>query len=209
MYVIGISGSPRKNGNTSFLVRQALEEIKNHGIDTELIELSDYRIADCRGCEGCRQTYACVIRDDMQKIYPLLEKADAVVLGSPTYFYDVTALMKAFLDRLYCYEVFDDDDRSVWMSVNEALGGKLAAVISVCEQKKAQDTGYAAKTMRLTLESLGYRVTDCAEVIDLFAKNEASEDAAAILEVKSLGQRLAKTMLLKETIRSKFENSAK
>jgi len=207
MYVIGISGSPRKNGNTSFLVRQALEEIKNQGIDTELIELSDYRIADCRGCEGCRQTYACVIRDDMQKIYPLLEKADAVILGSPTYFYDVTALMKAFLDRLYCYEVFDDDDRSVWMSVNEALGGKLAAVISVCEQKKAQDTGYAAKTMRLTLESLGYRVTDCAEVIDLFKKTEAREDSAAILEVKSLGHRLAKTLLLKESIRLKHSET--
>ncbi len=208
MNVVGISGSPRINGNTSYLIDQALEEIKTFGIDTELVHLSRCKISDCIGCEGCRHTYACVIQDDMQKLYPLLEKADAIIVGSPTYFYDVTALMKAFLDRLYCWEAFDDDDRSVWMSVNEALGGKLAAVISVCEQTRAEDTGHAAMTMQLTLQSLGYRVTDCAEVINLFAKNEAGDNVAAIQQARSLGQKLAKTMLLKNTIRSKYTGPA-
>lgn len=203
MNVVGISGSPRKSGNTAYLLKQVLEEINKHGIDTELIHLADLSIADCLGCEGCRNSYACVIKDDMQQLYPLLANADAVVLGSPTYFYDVTALMKAFLDRLYCYEVFFENDRSVWMSVNEALGGKLASVISICEQKRAEDTGHAAKTMQLTLQSLGYRVVDRTEIIDLFGKDEAGKDQAAIQQAKNLGQRLSKTLRLKQTILQK------
>ena len=205
MNVVGISGSPRANGNTAILIRQTLKEIETHGIETELINLSEYDIADCCGCEGCRDSYACVIKDDMQKIYPKLAKADAVVVGSPTYFYDITAIMKAFLDRLYCYEVFDENDRSVWMSVNEALGGKLAAVISVCEQKRAEDTGHAAMTMRMTLQSLGYRVTGCAEVINLFGRGEAQKNMAAAKQVKDMGKKLAKTLILKQKIRNRTE----
>lgn len=201
MKVIGISGSPRKKGNTSFLINEALCEIEKLGINTQMIELSNYNIADCCGCEGCRKTYECVIKDDMQKLYPMILKADAIILGSPTYFYDVTAVTKAFLDRLYCYEIFDDDDRSVWMSLNEALGGKLASVISVCEQKNARDTGHAALTMQLTLQSLGYRITDCTEIIKLYRRGEAEKDSQAIIEARENGMRLGKTLLLKHAIR--------
>jgi multimeric flavodoxin WrbA len=205
MKVLGISGSPRKNGNTSFLVEEALRAARGNGIDTQLIHLCDYHITDCIGCEGCRESFTCVIKDDMQKLYPLLAEADAVVLGSPTYFYDVTALTKAFLDRCYCWEVFDANDRAVWMSVHEALGGKLAVVISVCEQQKPNDTGFAAQTMRLTLESLGYRVTDCVNAINLYQKDEASHDASAQEQARIAGRRLAATMKLKQKIAAKYQ----
>ena len=200
MKVIGVSGSPRKNGNTAHLVGAALREMEKYDVETVFIRLCEYAIGDCRGCEGCRESYHCVIRDDMQKLYPLLDEADALILGSPTYFYDVTALMKAFLDRLYCYEVFDEDDRSVWMSVNEARGGKLASVFSVCEQERAGDTGYAAKTMGLTLGSLGYRVVDSVQIINLFKRDEAAKNQKAMDQAKQMGERLAKTMRLRRDI---------
>lgn len=206
MFVLGIVGSPRKKGNTSFLVQKALLEAQDLGAITHLIHLCDLNFSDCIGCEGCKDTFKCVIKDDMQKIYPLLLQADAVILGSPTYFYDVTATMKAFLDRCYCYEVFDDDDRSVWMSVNEALGGKHAAVISVCEQTKAEDTGYASKTMRLTLEALGYRVVECMDVINAFKKGEAKSDNEAQNQVKNAARKLVKTMALKQRILTGIKN---
>lgn len=202
MKVIGISGSPRNNGNTSYLIQRALEDVEKYGIETKMVNLSDYTIADCIGCEGCKRTYSCVIKDDMQELYPLILQADALVLGSPTYFYDVTAIMKAFLDRMYCIEVFDDEDRSVWMSVNEAMGGKLASVISVCEQEDDRDTGHAALTMKLTLQSLGYRVTDSTEIINLFGRGEAAGNDKAVYLAMRNGQRLAKTLLLRNKIRS-------
>ncbi len=207
MKILGISGSPRKGGNTSFLVGEALNAARDNGMDTRLIHLCDYNISDCIGCEGCKETFSCVIKDDMQKIYPLLAEADAIVLGSPTYFYDVTAITKAFLDRCYCWEVFDPDDRAVWMSVNEALGGKLAVVISVCEQQNPNETGFAAKTMHLTLASLGYRVTDCVSITNLYQKNEAGQDSSARKQAGAAGHRLAKTMKLKHKIAARYEGN--
>jgi len=205
MKVVGFSGSPRKNGNTAYLVRAALAEMERNGVETGFVPLCEYAFGDCLGCEGCRESCRCVVRDDMQKLYPLVDEADALILGSPTYFYDVTAIMKAFLDRMYCYEVFHGEDRSVWMSVNEALGGKLAAVLSVCEQERAEDTGYAAKTMSLTLSSLGYRVVDSAEILHLFGREEAAADNEAIDRAKRMGRRLARTMRLKRAIRQRIE----
>ena len=202
MKVIGISGSPRKKGNTSYLINEVLGEVNKLGIDTQMIELSDYTIADCCGCEGCKYTYKCVIKDDMQNLYLHILEADALILGSPTYFYDVTAITKAFLDRLYCYEVFDEEDRSVWMSVNEAMGSKLASVISVCEQKDDRDTGHAALTMQLTLQSLGYRITDCTKIIKLYRRGEAQRDPQAVFQARENGIRLGKTLLLKHKIRN-------
>jgi multimeric flavodoxin WrbA len=142
--VLGIVGSKRKNGNTAYLVKKALEEIECKEIETELIYLGDYDIKGCTGCEGCKDTYKCVIKDDMQKLYPLIIEADAIVMGSPTYFYNVTSDIKAFIERLYCFQVFAEDDRSVWSSVNEALGGKYAVVIAICEQNDEKDMGFTA-----------------------------------------------------------------
>ncbi|MGO3167239.1 flavodoxin family protein, partial [Senegalia sp. (in: firmicutes)] len=98
MKVLGIVGSRRKNGNTSYLVQQALDSIECKEIETKLVFLSDYNIKGCTGCEGCKDTYKCVITDDMQKLYPLILEADAIITGSPTYFYNITADMKAFIE---------------------------------------------------------------------------------------------------------------
>lgn len=89
LVVLGISGSPRKQGNTSLMVQRALEGARKvEGVQTEFIDLSKMKIQNCLGCEACRRQKAlCVaIKDDMEKIYPLLLRCDALVLGSPVYF---------------------------------------------------------------------------------------------------------------------------
>lgn len=70
MKILGIVGSKRKNGNTAALVKKALAEIQCEEIETKMIHLGDYNIKGCTGCEGCKETYKCVIKDDIQKIYP-------------------------------------------------------------------------------------------------------------------------------------------
>ncbi|MTI83870.1 MAG: flavodoxin family protein [Firmicutes bacterium] len=83
--------------NTSSLVQEAIAAAQEEGVETELIFLGDYLIQDCTGCEGCKDTFKCVIDDDMQKIYPLLLEADGIILGSPTYFYNISADMNFYL----------------------------------------------------------------------------------------------------------------
>lgn len=205
MKILGIVGSKRKKGNTSILVQEALKSITKYEIDTQLIFLSDYEIKSCSGCEGCKDTFKCVIKDGMQDLYPLLLEADAIILGSPTYFYNITSDMKAFLERCYNFEVFDEDDRSVWTSVNEVLGGKYASVIAVCEQHDEKDMGFTAEAMAKPLEALGYRIIDKVKILELFKKGEALENKIALDEAKNAGDRLAKTLILRRDIEKKLK----
>lgn len=205
MKVLGLVGSKRKTGNTSVLVQRALEAARAEGIETELVFLSDYSIEGCRGCEGCKDTYCCVIQDGMQELYPLLLASDAVILGSPAYFYNVTAVTKAFIERCYCLEVFAEDDRSVWLGINEALGGKYAAVIALGEQHSENDLGYTAEVMEESLQALGYRVVDTVKVLGLFAKGDASRDKEALFKAEKAGSKIAKTLLLRQKVQAKLQ----
>ena len=207
MKVLGIVGSRRKQGNTSVLVQAALEAVKKEGLETELIFLGDYNFQGCTGCEGCHTTYQCLIQDDMQKLYPLLLEAQAVILGSPTYFYTVTADMKAFIDRCYCLEAFADDDRSVWLGIREALGGGYAAVIAVCEQHTPEDMGYTAEVMEKSLQALGYRVVSTVKAYNLFGQGEALQDLTAQAKAEQAGIKLAKSLKLREKVRKHITGS--
>jgi multimeric flavodoxin WrbA len=203
MKILAVSGSPRKKGNTAALINEALIPFIDAGVECEIIHLDDYDFKDCNGCERCRETYRCAVDDGMQKLYPLIEEAEAVILGSPTYFYNITAKMKAFIDRLYCFEIFHDNDRSVWMSLNEAAGIKYAAVIAVCEQNNKEDMGFTAEAMSMPLEALGYRVVSTVKALHLFKQGEACGNNAALNDARGAGEKLLKTLQLRGKVMGK------
>ena len=102
MKVVGINSSPRKDGNTAIIIKAVFAELEKEGIETELIQFAGQPIQGCTGCGVCSETQdnKCSIDDDafngyMQKMID----ADGIILGSPVYFTDVTAEMKALIDR--------------------------------------------------------------------------------------------------------------
>jgi multimeric flavodoxin WrbA len=102
MKVVAFNGSPRKDGNTSILIRHVFGELENEGIRTELVQVGGQPIRGCRACYQCfeKKNQRCAVADDM--LNDCIEKmlqADGIILGSPTYFTDVTAEMKALIDR--------------------------------------------------------------------------------------------------------------
>jgi len=202
--ILGVVGSRRKKGNTYTLMQEALKPFTMNNIDTKLVFLDDYNINDCNGCEGCKETYKCVINDDMQKLYPDILEADAIILGSPAYFYNVSADMKAFIDRCYCFEVFDKEDRSVWLALNEALGGKFATVIAVSEQEKEEDMGFTAEAMIRPLEALGYRVVSTVKALHLFKAGEALNNKKIMEDANKAGEKLLKCLQLKEKVKAQL-----
>jgi len=206
MKILGIVGSRRKKGNTSCLVQEALKVVEKEGIETELIFLGDYSIRGCTGCEGCKDTYKCVVNDDMQKIYPLLWETDGIILGSPTYHYNITPDVKAFIDRCYSMEVFAEDDRSCWVGVNEALGGKYAVVIAVCEQHDEKYMGFTVEAMTKPLTDMGYRIIDTVKAVALFGIGEALEDDKALEKSRRAGERLVKTLKLRKELETKLKS---
>lgn len=97
--VLGISGSPRSDGNTELLIREFLRGAKANGYETELFILSKLRISPCTSCDSCKKDGECIIDDDMQLMYKKLLEADFIVFASPVYFGGVSAQLKAFIDR--------------------------------------------------------------------------------------------------------------
>ena len=95
MEVIGICGSPR-HANTEYMIKEVLEATESN---YQIIHLADKNIYSCTGCKTCHQNYQCKIDDDMQDIYSKLKDAKGIVLGSPTYFDNVSGIMKNFMDR--------------------------------------------------------------------------------------------------------------
>jgi multimeric flavodoxin WrbA len=101
MKVVAIVGSPHVKGNTSYLVDEALKELTSQSIETEKISLAEVTIAPCQGHDKCDTFKVCKIKDDAPEVIKKFNEADAVILATPVYYYDITAQMKAFIDRNY------------------------------------------------------------------------------------------------------------
>ena len=101
MKILGLSCSPRKQGNTETLVSEVLEGAKAEGAEVELFSVSGKEIQSCDGCQSCITTGECRIDDDMQTVYQKLVEADGIIFGTPIYFYGMTAQAKAIMDRTY------------------------------------------------------------------------------------------------------------
>jgi multimeric flavodoxin WrbA len=99
--VVAVVGSPRPNGNTAWTVDVALAELERRGIRTEKIMLGDYRIDPCQAHEACASLRACPQEDDAAGILERVYAADGLILATPVYYEDVSAQMKAFIDRNY------------------------------------------------------------------------------------------------------------
>jgi len=98
--LLGISGSPRRGGNTDRLLNEAVAGAASKGAQVKHIILDDLEITPCQHCDGCIQTGGrCVVEDDMQWIHADLREFDRVILASPVFFMGVTAQAKAMIDR--------------------------------------------------------------------------------------------------------------
>jgi multimeric flavodoxin WrbA len=102
MNVVAFNGSPRKNGNTSILLKAVLDEVAREGIGTELVHVGGKALHGCRACGLCakRLDRKCSMRSDPMNSYiERMIQADAILIGSPTYFADLTSETKALIDR--------------------------------------------------------------------------------------------------------------
>jgi multimeric flavodoxin WrbA len=129
MKVLGISGSTRKDGNTAQLVKMILDRVSASGIETEFISLSGKVIKPCLGCETCKTERKCIVEnDDWKAIIDQVIDSEVLVLGSPTYYYDVSGHLKNFIDRTY--SLYHD----------RRLAGRKAVGVAVCADKGGDRT---------------------------------------------------------------------
>ncbi|MBN2241014.1 MAG: flavodoxin family protein [Dehalococcoidales bacterium] len=102
MRVLAIAGSPRRNGNTDILLAELLRGAADKGAETKTIVLNKMKFVGCQHCDACLKDGNCILKDDMQEIYPEFEQADVIVLATPMQFMAMTAPVKAMIDRFQC-----------------------------------------------------------------------------------------------------------
>ncbi len=120
MKIVAVNGSPRKDWNTSTLLKKALEGASAQGARTELIHLYDLKYKGCVSCFACKEkrgkSYGrCVVKDDLKPVFNKIEAADAIIFGSPIYLGNITGEMQSFLERLvFPYLTYTDPPGSLF-----------------------------------------------------------------------------------------------
>ena len=177
MKIIGISGSPRVDGNTEILVKEALEGARLKGAEIEFVALSGKQINGCLACATCGKDGKCIIDDDMQAVYPRLMAADGVIIGTPIYYGMMASQTKAFIDRT-----------SLLSKMGKKMEGKVGGVIAVGGRAGHEFTT-AAMLDYMTLQGLILPPKAFAHsmVRELGA---ASSDEKGLKEARALGERV-------------------
>lgn len=101
MKIIAVNGSPRKGqSRTGQILREILAGAESQGAETQYIDITSRNVGPCTGCDKCHRQGRCALKDEFNEIFDEVLQSDALVLGSPVYIYQVTAQLKAFIDRL-------------------------------------------------------------------------------------------------------------
>jgi multimeric flavodoxin WrbA len=161
MKVIGIVGSPRKNGNTNALVQQVLEGAAEAGAETKNFILNEMNYRGCQACNYCKVHEKCKLEDDLAELFEEITAADGIVFGAPVYFAQFSGQMRLFLDR--CYSLVNADYSS------RIPAGKKAVIVGaqgvpdpaeykgVYEEFGGEISRFMGMEVKGTLVSAGYQ----------------------------------------------------
>ena len=188
LIVLGIMGSPRIKGNTDLLLDEALSGAHSLGAEVEKIIIDKLNIAPCREYYGCLRDGNCVIKDDMDDIYPKLLNSDRVIVASPIFFYGVTSQVKALIDRsqalwarkyILKQELPDSSRTGAFIAVGATRGEKLfdGSILTIKYFFQAINVSYADELLIRGIDQRG----------------EIKEHATTLAEAFELGKRLVQT----------------
>ena len=185
MKVSAFLGSPRMGGNTEILVQEVLNGAVAEGAKLTLVNLNEKNIRGCQACMACRKTHRCALADDMQELYPLVQKADAIVIGTPIYFFQMTSQTKGFLDRLFC--LYNPDNPRL-------IGRGKPAVLVVTQGAEAGVfKDYIALTRHM-LEFVGYNVLDTVVAGGVGNRGDVRQQADVMEQAAKAGKALAEAI---------------
>ena len=183
MKVLGVVGSPRRKGNTHILVSRILEGAEAERAATDTIFLNDLTIRECDGCHACWAGKECSKKDDMNRLYTAIAEADALVLGTPVYWYGPTALMKGFIDR---FVYFNCPENRV------EVRGKRAAIAIPYEEESLETSEPVVDFFERSFAYLEIDLVGKVVVPGVTRRGEIREQEARLQEAYELGRRLGR-----------------
>jgi multimeric flavodoxin WrbA len=179
-------GSPRTRGNTDLLLDEVLKGTQSEGAETEKIIVDKLKISPCKEYNACLRDGNCVIRDDMDDIYPKLLDADVVVVASPMFFYGVTSQLKALIDR--CQALWA---RRYVLKQEPPDSERKGAFIAVGATKGEKLFDGSILTLKYFFQAIGVEYVDELLVRGVDRKGDIKEHPTALTDAFKLGQRLS------------------
>lgn len=184
-YILGLLGSPRRQGNTEVLFDLALKGAREAGARVEGFRISEYQLSPCNDCDYCMLQGSCRLEDDMQRFYPKLKACDALILASPIYFWGVTAQAKIFIDR--CQAFWSAQKAGLWIPGPKRPG----LFISCAGQKMGSDPFFAAvATVKAFFATIGVKYSGEVLLAGVDHKGEVNEHQAAQEKAYAWGKKL-------------------
>ena len=184
--IVAFVGSPRKGGNTDTLVSQMLSAAEKAGAKTEKVYLGDMKINPCKACDACRKVNPpkCVQKDDFAAAAEKMIAADAIIFGTPVYWWTMSAQSKPFMDRWY--GLLDKDYSSPFKGK-----GVKAAVVVCCEDKNTK--GMTDPIIHTFQESFKFLGIDLIGHVAASAhkKGEVANNKEAMEKAAEVGRKLA------------------
>jgi len=181
--ILGIIGSPRKNGNTHVIVSRILDGAREMGADTESIFLGDLKIFECNGCHACwKGKHVCSKNDDMNNLYPKIIESDVIVFGTPVYWFGPTAIMKCFIDRFVFFNC---------PANRKKIRNKNGIIAVPFEDRTLETSNLVVGFFEKSLEYLEMRLIDKVLVPGVTKRGEVRNRKRIMDKCYSLGQRLA------------------
>src|SRR5512136_1117758 len=175
MKVLGLSGSMRREGNTAQLIKIILQRCEDAGIRTEFVSLAGKKIMPCMGCEKCKEKKWCINEtDDWDVIVKKVLECDVLVIGSPTYYYDVGGQLKNFIDRTY--SLYHD----------RKLAGRKGVAVAVHANKGAVRT---IQTLEGFLSSHEFASLGCVKGTG-YHEGDVLNDAEALKKAQKMGDKI-------------------
>lgn len=201
-FVLGIMGSPRKNGSSEKLLNLFISKLKEKPLKTMIVNVCDLKIMGCKGCRFCEKNGTCVISDDMEEICYLLKEADLIVISTPVFFYHVPSQLKALIDRSQMlwarrYRLRLSDPKESWrkgfvIATGATKGENLFSGIYLTAK-------YFFDAVGCKFEGVfGIRKVENPEDIELFPEHVSSLQTKAEEFAKSLSTRKKIAFLCKE-----------
>ena len=186
MRILGIMGSPRLGGNTDLLLDAALNGARSAGAEVEKIVVDKLNISPCREHYGCLEDGNCIIRDDMDALYPKLLDADGIVVASPMFFYGITAQLKALIDRGQALWARKHVLKQSWPGA-----GRKGAFIAVGATRGETLFDGSKATVKYFFKTIGVEYAEELLIRGVDQKGDIQKHPSALKDAFELGQRLA------------------
>ncbi len=187
MKILGIMGSPRLGGNTDLLLDAALNGAQSQEAEVEKVIVDKLNISPCREYYGCLKDGHCVIRDDMDSLYPKLLEADRIVVASPMFFYGVTAQLKAVIDRCQALWARKYVLKQTWPGT-----GREGAFIAVGATKGETLFDGSIATVKYFFKTVGVEYAEELLIRGVDQKGDIKEHPSALMDAFELGRRLGR-----------------